>query len=335
MMALIEAFIIQQVAKPCITTWSVVVFQGNARSIKDTYLFMKQMALGNYPWTPSWHGEGLGDSTANHIFDSENKQLTVFGHDVPILDMMGWGLAYYQKEKPSIVDIHNRPKFDRGLNVLFVQFMFNNPEYSQYLKIYQRQQTDSRKESLKILQSVLPDWDKLETDFTTWVSDIDETHEVASRGLWEMDGNMFYKRKSNYDYALQRLGFNMKPAQTPVYKPFKTDFPIPDKSDLLLDIKRGANEPTLGYVLQYQKDTLQQGIIGMAFGAKSTPANIESKKHYRSWKGGNTDLDQQLRIEIQEAKTLIIDGRNFGTDTKEITLPENLVTSLKIKLSQN
>lgn len=301
-------------------------------SIHET-MHSYQMALGNYPWTPSWHGEGLGDSTANHVFDSEKKQLTVFGHDVPIFDMMSWGLATYQKEKPSIVDIHNRPKFDRGLNVLFVQFMFNNPEYSQYLKIYHqevmRQQTDSRKESLKILQSVVPDWNKLETDFTAWVSDIDETHEVASRGQWEMDGNMFYKRKSNYDYAPQRLGFNMTPAQTPVYKPFKTDFPMPDKSDLLLDIKRGVNEPTLGYVLQYQKDTLQQGIIGMAFGAKSTPENIESKKHYRSWKGGNTDLDQQLRIEIQEAKTLIIDGRNFGTDTKEITLPANLVTSLK------
>jgi len=301
-------------------------------SIHET-MHSYQMALGNYPWTPSWHGEGLGDSTANHVFDSEKKQLTVFGHDVPIFDMMSWGLATYKKEKPSIVEIHNRPKFDRGLNVLFVQFMFNNPEYSQYLKIYHqevmRQQTNSRTESLKILQSIVPDWEKLETQFTTWVSNIDETHEVASGGQWEMDGNMYYKRKSSYDYAPQRLGFNMTPAQTPVYKPFKTDFPMPDKSDLLLDIQRGVDEPTLGYELKYQKDTLLQGSIGMSFGAKSTPENIESKKHYRSWKDGNTDLDQQLRIEVQEAKTLIIDGSNFGSSVKKVALPANLVTSLQ------
>ncbi|WP_042143691.1 MULTISPECIES: hypothetical protein [unclassified Pseudoalteromonas] len=192
-----------------------------------------------------------------------------------------------------------------------------------------RQQTDSRAESLKIIQSIVPDWEKLETQFTTWVANIDETHEVASGGQWEMDGNMYYKRKSSYDYAPQRLGFNMTPAQTPVYKPFKTDFPMPDKSELLLDIQRGVDEPTLGYELQYQKDTLQQGIIGMSFGTQSTPENIESKKHYRSWKDGNTDLDQQLRIEVQEAKTLIIHSRNFGASAKEIALPANMISSLK------
>jgi len=301
-------------------------------SIHET-MHSYQMALGNYPWTPSWHGEGLGDSTANHVFDSEKKQLAVFGHDVPIFDMMSWGLNTYNKEKPSIVDIHNRPKFDRGLNVLFVQFMFNNPEYSQYLKIYHQEvmteQTDSRKESLRILQSIVPNWEKLETEFTAWVATIDETHEVASRGQWEMDGNMYYKRKSNYDYAPQRLGFNMTPAEKPRYKPFKTDFPMPDKSELLLDIQRGIDEPTLGFVLEYQPDTLQQGIIGMAFGAKSTQENIEAKKHYRSWQDGNTDLDQQLRIEVQEAKTLVIDGSNFGTNAKEIALPANIISSLQ------
>ena len=159
-----------------------------------------QMALGNYPWTPSWHGEGLGDSTANHNFNSDKKQLTVFGHDVPIFDMMSWGLASYQKyDQPSIVDIHNRKRFDRGLNVLFIQFMYNNPEYSQYIKVYHqevmRQQTASRVRSLEILQAIVPDWPLLESDFATWVSNIIQTHIVASRGPWEMDGNMFYKRK--------------------------------------------------------------------------------------------------------------------------------------------
>jgi len=94
-----------------------------------------QMAVGNYPWTPSWHGEGLGDSLANHVLDSDKKQLSVFGHDVPIFDVVSQGIDVYAKENPTLVDIHNRAKFDRGLNVLFVQFMYNNPEYSQYMKI--------------------------------------------------------------------------------------------------------------------------------------------------------------------------------------------------------
>ncbi|SFC17245.1 hypothetical protein [Pseudoalteromonas denitrificans] len=292
-----------------------------------------QMALGNYPWTPSWHGEGLGDATANHIFDSHKKQLTVFGHDVPIFDMVSWGLDTYQKEKPSIIDIHNRAQFDRGLNVLFVQFMFNNPEYSQYLKIYHqevmRKQTDSRKSSLSILQSIVPDWQQLETDFATWASNINQSHDVASRGQWEINGNMFYKRKSHYDYAPQRLGFNITPAEKPEFKSFKIDFPSPKPSQLLLDIKRGIEEPTLGYEIEYQSESLQQGTIGMAFGTKSTEDNLIAKKHYRSWKGGNTDLDEQLRIEVKEAKTLMIDGRQFGSDLKQIPLPLNIINKLQ------
>ncbi len=302
-------------------------------SIHET-MHSYQMALGNYPWTPSWHGEGLGDATANHIFDSKKKQLTVFGHDVPIFDMMSWALDTYEKEKPSIVDIHNRKKFDRGLNVLFVQFMYNNPEYSQYMKIYHQevmqQQTDSRTRSLAILQQIVPDWKKLEKNFVSWIADIKQTHIVASRGQWEMDGNMFYKRKSDFDYAPQRVGFTMTPAQTPSYTMFNIDFPQPDPSELLLPAKRGVAEPVISYELNYQNDSLDQGKLGMAFGVQLTADNAAAiKNSYRSWKGANTDLDEQLRIEIEHANNLVIDGSLLGIQLAQYALPADIVNSLK------
>lgn len=302
-------------------------------SIHET-MHSYQMALGNYPWTPSWHGEGLGDSTANHNFDSAKKQLTVFGHDVPIFDMMSWGLHSYKKyQQPTIVEIHNRKRFDRGLNVLFVQFMYNNPEYSQYMKIYHQEvmrlQTDSREKSLEVLQAIVPDWEALEANFKKWVANIDETHVVASRGQWEMDGNMFYKRKSNYDYAPQRVGFTMTPSETPSYRPFAIDFPRPDASELVLDAKRGIKEPILAYVLSYQKDTLSKGKLGMALGVKLTKENSEAiSTDYRSWKGANTDLDEQVRIEIKTANTLQIDSRNLSGKLSEYKLPTDIVESL-------
>lgn len=302
-------------------------------SIHET-MHSYQMALGNYPWTPSWHGEGLGDSTANHNFNSEKKQLTVFGHDVPIFDMMSWGISSYKKyEQPSIVDIHNRKKFDRGLNVLFVQFMYNNPEYSQYMKVYHqevmRQQTDSRAKSLEILQAIVPNWQELETNFKVWVTNIDETHVVASRGQWEMDGNMFYKRKSSFDYAPQRVGFTMTPSQKPSYHAFMIDFPSPDASELVLDAKRGLAEPTLSYVLSYKKESVAQGSLGMAFAVKSTVENSDAKTNdYRSWKGANTDLDEQLRVEIKSANTLVIDSSQFAGKLNEYPLPADIVASL-------
>ncbi|QBG37356.1 hypothetical protein [Litorilituus sediminis] len=293
-----------------------------------------QMALGNYPWTPSWHGEGLGDSAANHNFNSKKKQLTVFGHDVPIFDMMSWGLASYKKyQQPTIVDIHNRKRFDRGLNVLFTQFMYNNPEYSQYMKVYHQEimrlQTDSRAKSLEVLQAVVPDWAELERNFAAWVADIDETHVVASRGQWEMDGNMFYKRKSNYDYAPQRVGFTMTPAEQPSYRPFMIDFPSPDASDLLLPAKRGVEQPTLAYLLTYKKASLAQGKLGMSLGVKSTQENSQAKaKDYRGWKGANTDLDEQLRIEVSAASSLIIDARNLNGEKRVVDLPSDISASL-------
>ena len=302
-------------------------------SIHET-MHSYQMALGNYPWTPSWHGEGLGDSTANHNFNSEKKQLTVFGHDVPIFDMMSWGLHSYKKyEQPSIVDIHNRKRFDRGLNVLFVQFMYNSPEYSQYMKIYHQEvmrlQTDSREKSLEVLQAVVPNWQELEDNFKKWVANIDESHVVASRGPWEMDGNMFYKRKSSYDYAPQRVGFTMTPSEAPSHRPYAIDFPRPDASELVLEAKRGVAEPVLSYVLSYQKDAIAHGKLGMAFGVKSTEENSEAiAKDYRGWKGANTDLDEQLRIEVKAANTLQIDGRLLSGKLTEYSLPKDIVDSL-------
>ncbi|MDB2387059.1 hypothetical protein N9W21_06905 [Shewanella sp.] len=292
-----------------------------------------QMALGNYPWTPSWHGEGLGDSLANHVFDSEKKQLAVFGHDVPIFDVVSQGIDVYAKEQPTLVDIHDRARFDRGLNVLFVQFMYNNPEYSQYMKIYHQEmvkrQTADRAESLAILQDVVPDWAKLEQDFAQWAQNIVQTHEVATRGQWEMDGNTFYKRQSNYQYGPQRLGFNMTPAQTPSFSPFQIDFPSVEASELTLPAQRGVNHPTLAYLIDFNKEQINQGRIGMAFGAQSTAQNTQAKKDsYWSWKGANTDLDPQLRVEIDEGKTLVIDAQSLGGELSEIALPADLIKSI-------
>ena len=302
-------------------------------SIHET-MHSYQMALGNYPWTPSWHGEGLGDATANHIFNSEKKQLAVFGHDVPVFDMLTWGLDTYKKEQPSLVDIHNRKWFDRGLNVLFVQFMYNNPEYSQYMKVYHqevmRRQTNSRSESLAILQEIVPNWTQMEAEFKAWVENIQDTHQLASRGPWEIDGNMFYKRKSSYDYKPQRAGFNLTPGQAPTYRPFMLDFPAADASDLVLKAQRGVEAPTLGYELSYQKETLDNGKIGMAFGVKLTADNAKAiEKKYRGWKGANTDLDEQLRIEVQSAKSLVIDARNFGGTLHDYALPLDVRNSLE------
>ncbi|QQX78471.1 hypothetical protein JK628_12830 [Shewanella sp. KX20019] len=292
-----------------------------------------QMAVGNYPWTPSWHGEGLGDSLANHVFDSEKKQLAVFGHDVPIFDVVSQGIDVYSKEKPTLVDIHNRAKFNRGLNVLFVQFMYNNPEYSQYMKIYHQEiikrQTASRAESLTVLQDIVPNWDALEQNFKQWAENIVQTHEVATRGQWEMDGNMFYKRKTSYQYGPQRLGFNMTPAQIPGFTPFQNDFPQAAASSLTLPAKRGVAQPTLAYVINFDKAQITQGSIGMALGAQSTAENTKAKQDsYWGWKGANTDTDPQLRVEIKSANTLVIDGRTLGAELKEIALPLDIIESI-------
>ncbi|MCL1050578.1 hypothetical protein L2755_13205 [Shewanella abyssi] len=292
-----------------------------------------QMAVGNYPWTPSWHGEGLGDSLANHVFDSEKKQLAVFGHDVPIFDVVSQGIDVYSKEKPTLVEIHNRAKFDRGLNVLFVQFMYNNPEYSQYMKIYHQEiikrQTASRAESLTVLQDIVPNWDALEQNFKQWAENIVQTHEVATRGQWEMDGNMFYKRKTSYQYGPQRLGFNMTPAQVPGFSPFQNDFPQAAASPLTLPAKRGIAQPTLAYVIDFDKAQITQGSIGMVFGAQSTAENTKAKQDsYWGWKGANTDTDPQLRVEIKSANTLVVDGRTLGAELKEIALPLDIIESI-------
>jgi hypothetical protein len=292
-----------------------------------------QMAVGNYPWTPSWHGEGLGDSLANHIFDPDKKQLTVFGHDVPIFDVVTQGVFMFEKEKPTLEAIHNRKKFNRGLNVLFVQFMYNQPEYTQYMKIYHQEvikrQTASRKESLAILKDIVPDWQALEAEFKHWAENIDKTHEVASRGQWEVFGNKFYKRKTSSNYGPQRLGFNVLPMDSPGYSPFKLDYPLPTESSLILPAKRGVEEPTISYLIDFEREQLNQGSIGMSFGVQSTVKNAKEKaESYTLWKGANTDLDQQYRIEIEQGSLLTLDASMLGGALKKVELPQAMQMSL-------
>eukprot|EP00487_Bulimina_marginata_P006979 TRINITY_DN27302_c0_g1_i1.p1 TRINITY_DN27302_c0_g1~~TRINITY_DN27302_c0_g1_i1.p1 ORF type:complete len:147 (+),score=38.34 TRINITY_DN27302_c0_g1_i1:36-443(+) len=121
----------------------------------------------------------------------------------------------------------------------------------------------------------------------------------------------------------------MTPAEKPSYRPFMIDFPSPDASELVLDAKRGVAEPTLSYVLDYKKATLTQGQLGMAFTVKLTPENSDViAKDYRGWKGANTDLDEQFRVEVKSANTLVIDSSNLAGKLNKYPLPDDIVASL-------
>lgn len=302
-----------------------------------------QMALmEGSSWLPNWFTEGTADALAHHIYDPNTRQLKVMnfdrgaGHDYARI-----GLEQYKKlGQPSIEKMTTVQELYRGINFLIVHFMLDDPIRSHYFKIYRDTMAKLRvsgdegaQKSIAVLKDVFPDWAGVEKAFADYVANVDKTFNTVV-GAWEQDGNAYWVRYRNEHKLLPRLDILLSPGDKPYYSRFKVDqLPLP-QSALIGDIKRGVEQPSIGLLVDYKKAHLHRGIVGLGLGVALSQDNAKALPQIteRTVDGltiYDSDSDNALRILIDEAHTLIIDGRNLGDKLYKFAIPQEVMSSLQ------
>lgn len=305
-----------------------------------------QMALMDYPgWLPTWFTEGTADALAHHYYDPVKKQLKVmvFDRGSP-MDYIRLGLQQYEQLKqPSILDMTDNPKLYRGINFLIVHFMLDDPRRSHLFKAYRDEMARLRKAednggketSRKVMSEIFGDWAQVEKDFAEYVANVDKTFNIAA-GPWEQDGNRYWVRTLNnsFEHGSPRMDIYLKPGDKPQFNRFKFDQPLADKPTLLSGIGRGTEAPSIGIEIDYQKDHLHRGHVGLALAVEvpqSQMSLLEADKKVGAFdqKSYNPDNDKVLNVKIDRGETLLVEGKSIGAKDISFALPFEFIQALQ------
>ncbi|WMN60025.1 hypothetical protein NI389_00935 [Pseudoalteromonas xiamenensis] len=259
------------------------------------------MALtGHSSWAPNWITEGLADSIAHHVYDPDKKQLNVMVFDRAPMNYLITGLKqYYAANKPTIEQINDSPRLERGLNFFIIHFLLNDPERALYFQHFMRRLMAANPHSEntlpvanKLLKETFPNWHKVEEEFAQFVSNVAPTFNIVE-GPWEQDGEYYWVRNTDSG-KLSRLD---------VIPTMKTPMPI-------MDFAHSATATnTMGIDVQFVPEQLKRGQIGMSVITKLATEREQYRKTYQGKEPeGNDDA---LRI-------LLIDG-----ETLEVSAPSN------------
>jgi|GEM_PF-1264449 len=302
-----------------------------------------QMAVMDYTgFLPYWFVEGTADAIAHHVYDPKKKRLNVMVFDRGCtMDYIRRGLEEYEADgRPSIKDKTLDASFKRGISFLIIHFMMDHPLYSHQFKIFRDEMAKlrltrekARVKSVEILQSVFGDWEQVERDFIDYMAKIDKSFNVAG-GPWEQEGNAYFVRHNNSDQGCPRIDFLFKPEDKPYYKPFKMDQPMPDPCHLIDPATRGVEEPVVGLHIEYLKDHLHRGKVGLGLGLNMSALSKQNWLHDKKRKKGeekryNPDDDILYEIMIEKGNTLVFDGSDFGEERLSYSLPEDFIQTLE------
>ncbi|TGE84018.1 hypothetical protein C7Y70_08555 [Pseudoalteromonas sp. KS88] len=287
------------------------------------------MALnGHSTWAPNWITEGLADSVAHHVYDPEQKQLTVMVFDRAPMNYIETGLKqYYSANKPSIEQINDDPALKRGLNFFIVHYLLSSPERAQYFGYFVEQLRLANPHSEAtlstantLLKKTFKDWQKIEQGFADFVQSIQPSFHIVN-GPWEQNGNAYWLRNTDAT-KLSRLDINPSVQAThPVM-----DFPAPAKNNLITASKKN----NVSVLLNFEPAQLNRGEIGFALQGQRSEKNQQFRASFIGKE--NPQDDQLLKFIVKDAQRLIISANHIkGFTSQSIALSP----AIKAALVQN
>ncbi|MFC0116943.1 hypothetical protein ACFFK7_03260 [Pseudoalteromonas xiamenensis] len=259
------------------------------------------MALtGHSSWAPNWITEGLADSIAHHVYDPDKKQLNVMVFDRAPMNYLTTGLQqYYAANKPTIEQINDSPRLQRGLNFFIIHFLLNDPERALYFQHFMNRLMAANPHSdntlpvaNKLLKETFPNWQTVEDEFAQFMSNVAPTFNIVE-GPWEQDGEYYWVRNTD----------SGKISRLDVIPTMKTPMP-------LMDFPHSATSTnTIGIDIQFVPEQLKRGLVGMSVIANLA---VEREQYRKTYQGKEPEgRDNALRI-------LLVDG-----ETIEVSSPSN------------
>jgi len=247
--------------------------------------------------------EGFTYASEQHVYDEKKKQLTVATFDhAPINNWTQTGLGEFRNPKRyvSIQDFFAKGGWHHGGgHSLFSQFFWTDPDRLMKWRLLRDEFYASQfqhKPISKVAEDIFGPLDKLNGDWNTWLKGQRTTFHHVDWG-WEQDGNAIWAYGFPWDQKFwSQMDLRYAPNEKVEYNPLRMDYPAESMPPIVGPVKRGTDEPSIGYVI--------------------------AKVGGGCWGGFGLGVEgrNMCQVVIAGNRLLVIDGRSFGIARKEIPL---------------
>lgn len=286
-------------------------------------LHLLQMAVYGSCDTPLRFTEGITHTFSNHVYDPAKKQLTVAVFDkAPINNPLDAGLRMArEKGLPSIEDIVTE-KTAKGWYpsaiALYTAFFWSDPDRLMKWRLWRDELLHARvsggAQRTLDLDTVRKlhggSLDGLNREWEAWIKERHTTFTHVDWG-WEQWGETLQTYGWPWTKNLySQMDLNYAPGTKLPPDPFRLDYPRNPKSPLVGTVQLGADEPSVGCVLDF-KNAKNQGWAGLGLGVQGR------------------DL---MRVVVEQNKKLVLDGtrRKLNAGRQDVAFtPEFLALAQK------
>lgn len=279
-------------------------------------MHMLEMCAVGKDFTPVRHREGITHAIAQHVYDEEKKQLTVAVLDrAPANDFYDRGLRDLEKEFVSGLDFYEgraAKPYRPGVYTLLTQFCWCDPGRLMKWRLwrdemYRLKGVDKRENDRRLMAEVFGPPEEFDKAWRAWIAERRNTFHFACWG-WEQIGNTVrawgWPPKG---FRWSQLDVNYSPYERVEYDPLRMDYPAIPAPPIVGEVKRGADEPSMGCVVDFG-DEPDKGLAGLALGRlKQTPSTVV----------------------VNKTGKLVIDRTSTTGDKEALDLPKELKDALK------
>jgi len=299
----------------------------------------QQCFAGATNLTPGWYYEGIADFIGSHVYDSENRRLTVNVLDKATRhNWLEYALNGLRQKPRTARELHDRGG-SRGEKVLLVAFLTRDPPNAKKFSIWRDTMfrnnlrgNQMMAESGRLMEKLYGPWDRINAQFAAWVAPLHNTFHYVVRS-WEQDGNTLWSSPLDFS-LLSEIIIYLPPGAKPRHSPWQMDFPANGPSPLVGPIARGVPEPSVGCVIDFSCSP-GKGRAGLGLGVvpdqqtnhermAAPDASDDTKSHSDKPRPGC------LMLLVKEGKELVIDGQPLGMANAIVTpLPAPVLQALE------
>ncbi len=198
--------------------------------------------------------EGFTYGGAQHVYDSNKKQLTVMVFDqAPTNHHTDNGIASLQKEFKTMQDMAaNHWDEGGGLGAVYSHFFWNDPDRWFKWCIWRDEfylDKVNQKTNVEMMEEIFGSLEKLNVEWEKWVKSRRVTFHRIDWG-WEQNGNVIWAYGFPWDKNYwSQMNIQHAPIEKVVYDPMRMDYPLEPMPPIVGPVKRGVEEPSIGFVI--------------------------------------------------------------------------------------
>ncbi|MCU0982330.1 MAG: hypothetical protein MUF25_24500, partial [Pirellulaceae bacterium] len=278
---------------------------------------MLEMCAVGVGHSTAWFNEGVTHALAQHVYDQQDKRLTVGVLDRgPPNDFFDRGLRDLEEQPVSGEDFYESRVSDPyrpGVYLLFTYFCWSDPDRLMKWRLWRDAMfraggRDKVGNNRRLMQAIFGPADQFDREWRAWLAARRNSFHYACWG-WEQDADTFQAigwPPAGFEYS--QLDINYGPGEKVSYDPLRMDYPLDGPPPPVVgEVRRAVDEPSLGFLLDFRGES-DRGLAGVALARK---------------KGGGTTL------QLNDLGKLVLDGTKIGRAKETLPLPAEFSALLR------